>query len=79
MRPKPSPYQPKRSVREVNFGIIDYLCGRFQGLSPFEILNSDIGDVYDLYVDSAINQIKSENEKGVEKRNWVTSKDASWH
>lgn len=71
------PIQATRSVREGFYDIIDALCGRFMGLSPFEVMNSDIKDVYSLYVDVIIHDYKSKN-KG-EPIQWVTSKNASWH
>jgi len=48
------------------------------GLSPFEVMNSDLKDVYDLYVDVIIHDYKSKN-KTSEPINWVTSKTATWH
>ena len=47
------------------------------GLSPFEVMNSDLRDVYSLYVDVIIHDYKSKN-KG-EPIKWVTSKNASWN
>jgi hypothetical protein len=72
----------KRSNRESYHDIIDGLCGRYMGLSPIEVMNSDFNDVYDLYVDVVI---KDYNEKhGSQKGDqggavWVTSKTATWH
>lgn len=75
MKPSSSPYF-KKSVREGFYDVVDALCGRFQGLSPFDVLNADVGDVYDLYVDVVIHDYKEKQKpQGV----WVTSKDASWH
>lgn len=46
------------------------------GLSPFEVMNTEIGEVYDLYVDALIYEHRKENKAdGV----WVTSKTATWH
>ena len=66
-----------QSANEGFFEIITGLCRNFAGLSPFEILNSDLKDVYDLYVDTAIaNYKKNKKSDGAV---WVTSKTASWH
>lgn len=67
----------KKSVREGFHDIIDGLCNRFAGLSPFEVMNTDLEDVYSLYVDVAIHDYKAQNKKadGV----WVTSQTATWH
>lgn len=67
----------KQSVREGFHFIVSALCDRFAGLSPFEVMNSDLADVYDLYVDVAIHDYKQGKNKadGV----WVTSQTASWH
>ena len=65
-----------QSVRASFHAIVAYLCGAFVGLSPFEVMNTEIGDVYDLYVDALIYQHRKENKAdGV----WVTSRTASWH
>lgn len=47
------------------------------GLSPFEVMNNDLKDVYDLYVDVVIHDYKNKNKS--EPIEWVTSKNASWH
>lgn len=67
----------KRSVREGFHAIVAYLCAAYIGLSPFEVSNTELGEVYDLYVDTLIREHKSENKQndGV----WVTSKTATWH
>lgn len=72
------PVKTIKSVREGFFDIIDALCGRFMGLSPFDVMNNDLKDVYDLYVDVVIHDYKSKNKTG-EPIQWVTSKNASWH
>ena len=49
-------------------------------LSPLEVLNADLSDVYDLYVNCIIyndnDKDKGQTNKEVE---WVTSKNATWH
>lgn len=76
MRPTNSSPYFKKSVREGFYDVIDALCGRFQGLSPFEVMNSDMEDVYCLYVDVVIHDYKEKHKgDGV----WVTSKTATWH
>ena len=48
------------------------------GLSPFEVLTTDLSDVLDLYVNCIIHENK-ENPKKQEGDQWVTSKTANWH
>lgn len=72
-----SPVQKAKSVREVWFELIDNLCNRFIGLSPFEVMNTDLKDVYDLYVDVIIHDKQEKNIKN--DGEWVTSKNATWH
>lgn len=55
--------------------IIDYLCKRFNGISPFDILNRTTSEVFDLYVDCVLFDIKDNKEQDV----WVTSANATWH
>lgn len=48
-------------------------------LSPFEVLNTPMDQVYDIYVNCIIHDSK---EKGLSKsreEEWVTSKTATWH
>ena len=47
-------------------------------LSPFEVLNTPMEDVFELYVDVIIHDCK---DKKTNKNNdvWVTSKTATWH
>lgn len=48
------------------------------GLSPLDVLNADLSDVFDLYVNCIIHDRKNKktnNEGDV----WVTSKTANWH
>ena len=51
------------------------------GLSPFEVLHTDLSDVLDLYVNCVIKDSKENKEKnnGGNHDEWVTSKNASWH
>lgn len=47
------------------------------GLSPFEVINADLEDVFNLYVDCIIH---ARREKGQNSNDeWVTSKNATWH
>lgn len=64
-------------MREGFHEIVAYLCANYVGLSPFEVMSTEIGEVYDLYVDTLIREHKAENKQdgGV----WVTSKTATWH
>lgn len=68
-----SPSQTK-TINEAYYDIVETLCSRFVGLSPFEVINQELRDVYDLYVDIAIHDFKNKKKEG-----WVTSKTASWH
>ena len=68
-----------KTERELNFDIINTLCGRFMGLSPFEVLNAEIGEVFDLYVDCIIHDYKEKDGKKEQDEVWVTSKNATWH
>ena len=47
------------------------------GLSPFEVMNADLKDVYTLYVDVIIHDDKE--KRGGDRIKWVTSKTATWH
>lgn len=55
--------------------MIDTLCNRFLGLSPFDVMNADTRDVYDLYVDVIIHDLKE--KQGTKK--YVTSENATWY
>lgn len=72
-----SPYKKIKTVREDFHDIVDALCNKYLGLSPFEVLNSDIEDVYELYVDVIIHDWKEKNPQ--QQPVWVTSKTATWH
>lgn len=70
------------SVSESFFGVVEALCSRFIGLTPFEVLNTPTREVYDLFTDTLIHDRKAKGEKmngGETARKWVTSKDATWH
>ena len=67
-----------KSIEESFFDLINCLCGRFIGLSPFEILNRPTREVYDLYTDVVIHDRK-EKQGNNEQDVWVTSKNATWH
>lgn len=62
----------------MTFDIVNVLCGRFMGLSPFEVLNTDISDVYMLYTDCIVHDYKEKNGNKNQEV-WVTSKTANWH
>ena len=47
------------------------------GLSPLEVLNADLSDVLELYVNCIIHDNKKKNNK--EGDVWVTSQNATWH
>lgn len=48
-------------------------------LSPFEVLNTDIALVFDIYVNCIIHDKKNKNSKNNEGEEWVTSQNATWH
>ena len=47
------------------------------GLSPLEVLNADLSDVLDIYVNCIIHD--SKDKKQTEGDVWVTSQNANWH
>lgn len=73
----------KQTAREDFFNIIEFLCSGFNGLSPFDILNNDLEDVYNMCVDLAISTYKKNKDnktiKNKDNAVWVTSKTATWH
>ena len=73
-----SPLPVLKSVEETFFDLVDCLCGRFVGLSPFEILNRPTREVYDLYADCIIHD-RREKGGGKKQDEWVTSANATWH
>ena len=72
-----SPMTKAKTIDETFFDLIDTLCGRFFGLSPFEVLNMETRDVFDLYVDVIIHDKKGKKTDTNEQ--WVTSENATWH
>lgn len=66
-----------KTIDEIFFEIVEKLCERFIGLSPFEVLNTPIGEVFDLYVDVIIHDMKE--KQGSNQDQWVTSANATWH
>lgn len=68
-----------KSIDEIFFDIVNVLCERFQGLSPFEVLNTEIEEVFDLYVDCVIHDVKEKKKGNNNEEVWVTSKNATWH
>lgn len=73
-----SPTSSNLTTSEILFDIVDSLCGRFMGMTPFEVMNAPLEDVMDLYVDSILHQKRDKKGKSSEEV-WVTSKTASWH
>jgi len=49
------------------------------GLSPFEILNRPTREVYDLYADLVIHDMKEKQGNNSKQDVWVTSANATWH
>lgn len=66
-----------KTERESNFCIVDTLCARFTGLSPFEVINADLADVMSLYTDTVINDSREKTNNSQDM--WVTSANATWH
>ncbi len=48
-------------------------------LSPFEILNTDMALVFDIYVNCIIHDKKTKGTSKQEGDQWVTSQTADWH
>ena len=59
--------------------MVDTLCGRFMGLTPFDVLNSPTKQVFDIWVDVIIHDQNNKDKQNEEKIEWVTSKNATWH
>lgn len=49
------------------------------GLSPFEVLKTDLSDVLDLYVNCIIHDRNENPNNNNEGDQWLTSKTANWH
>lgn len=74
-----NPPSSNKTIDEILFEMIDTLCGRFMGLTPFEVLNSPTKQVFELWVDVIINDQNKNGKQKEEKIEWVTSKNATWH
>jgi hypothetical protein len=74
-----NPPPSNKTLDEILFGMIDKLCGRFIGLTPFEVLNSPTKQVFDLWIDIIIHDNNNNKDKQNEQVEWVTSKNATWH
>lgn len=48
-------------------------------LSPFEVLNTEMSIVYDIYVNCIIHDKREKGGTNKEGDVWVTSKNANWH
>lgn len=59
--------------------MIETLCGRFIGLTPFEVLNSPTKQVFELWVDVILHDQNKNGKQKEEQIEWVTSKNATWH
>ena len=79
-----NPPPTDKTIDEIFFGIIDTLCRRYQGLTPFVVLNTPTNEVFNVWTDMILfdreNQDQNEhrNQK-TERIEWVTSKNATWH
>lgn len=64
-----------------DLSIVDVLCQRFMGLSPFEVMNAPLDQTYDLYVYCVLNDSrkKTNGNNPKEKIEWVNSTNANWH
>lgn len=74
-----NPPSSNKTIDEILFEMIDTLCGRFMGLTPFEVLNSPTKQVFELWVDVIINDQNKNSKQKEERVEWVTSKNATWH
>lgn len=74
-----NPPPSNKTIDEILFEMIDTLCGRFIGLTPFEVLNSPTKQVFELWVDVIINDQNKNGKQKEERVEWVTSKNATWH
>ena len=63
----------------IEFEILDVLCNKYMGLSPLEVLNADLSDVLELYVNCIIHDTKEKKKNNKEGDVWVTSQNANWH
>lgn len=74
-----NPPPSNQTIDEILFSMINTLCERFIGLTPFEVLNSPTKQVFDLWIDVIIHDQNSKGKQKEEKIEWVTSKNATWH
>lgn len=68
-----------KTGEEIFFDVIDALCNRFMGLSPFEVLNRPTREVFDLYINCIIHDRREKNGNKEQGDVWVTSANATWH
>ena len=74
-----NPPSSNKTIDEIFFEMIDTLCGRVMGLTPFEVLKSPTKQVFELWVDVIINDQNKNGKQKEERVEWVTSKNATWH
>ena len=74
-----NPPSSNKTIDEILFDMVDTLCGRFMGLTPFDVLNSPTKQVFDIWVDVIIHDQNNKDKQNEEKIEWVTSKNATWH
>lgn len=48
-------------------------------LSPFEVLDTDMAKVFDIYVNCIIHDKKTKQQNSNKEDEWVTSNNANWH
>lgn len=58
--------------------IVDVLCQRFMGLSPYEVMNAPLDQTYALWVYCILHDSKKK-QKANENVEWVNSTNATWH
>jgi hypothetical protein len=80
-----NPPPTNQTIDEIFFGIIDTLCRRYQGLTPFVVLNTPTNEVLNVWTDMILydrNNKDQDEQNGKQKADrieWVTSKNATWH
>lgn len=74
-----NPPPSNKTIDEIFFEMIETLCGRFIGLTPFEVLNSPTKQVFELWVDVILHDQNKNGKQKEEQIEWVTSKNATWH
>lgn len=70
---------PPTNQKTSSFEIVMFLSQQFVGLNPFEIKKRDFREVLELYVQTIIHLNRKQKESNQPKKEWVTSKTASWH